>query len=47
MIINYKEPYWIKYEWDLSDHKDDQYVTNFNKTESEKYLIYFTNQNIH
>ena len=36
MIINYKEPYWIKYEWDLSDHKDDQYVTNFNKTESEK-----------
>lgn len=36
MIINYKEPYWIKYEWDLSDHKDDQYVTEFNKTESEK-----------
>ena len=36
MIINYKEPYWVKYEWDLSDHKDDQYVTNFNKTESEK-----------
>lgn len=36
MIINYKEPYWIKYAWDLSDHKDDQYVTNFNKTESDK-----------
>lgn len=36
MIINYKEPYWIKYEWDLSDHKDDQYVTEFNKKESEK-----------
>jgi hypothetical protein len=36
MIINYKEPYWIKYEWDLSDHKDDQYVTEFNKTESDK-----------
>lgn len=36
MIINYKEPYWIKYEWDLTDHKDDQYVTNFNKTESDK-----------
>lgn len=36
MIINYKEPYWVKYEWDLSDHKDDQYVTEFNKTESEK-----------
>ena len=25
-----------KYKWDLSDHKDDQYVTNFNKKESEK-----------
>jgi hypothetical protein len=36
MIINYKQPYWVKYEWDLSDHKDDQYVTNFNKIESEK-----------
>ena len=36
MIINYKEPYWVKYEWDLSDHKDDQYVTEFNKIESEK-----------
>ena len=36
MIVNYKEPYWVKYEWDLSDHKDDQYVTNFNKKESEK-----------
>lgn len=36
MIINYKEPYWLKYEWDLSDHKDDQYVTEFNKTESDK-----------
>jgi len=36
MIINYKEPYWIKYEWDLSDHKDDQYVTEFNKIESKK-----------
>jgi hypothetical protein len=36
MIINYKEPYWVKYEWDLSDHKDDQYVTNFNKIKSDK-----------
>lgn len=36
MVINYKEPYWVKYEWDLSEHKDDQYVTNFNKKESEK-----------
>jgi hypothetical protein len=36
MIINYKEPYWIKYEWDLNEHKDHQYVTEFNKSESEK-----------
>lgn len=36
MIIDYKQPYWIKYEWDLSDHMDDQYVTEFNKKESEK-----------
>jgi hypothetical protein len=36
MIINYKEPYWIKYEWDLNEHKDHQYVTEFNKSESKK-----------
>jgi hypothetical protein len=36
MIINYKQPYWIKYEWNLEEHKDHQYVTEFNKTESEK-----------
>jgi hypothetical protein len=36
MIINYKEPYWVKYEWDMSEHKDHQYVTEFNKEESEK-----------
>jgi len=36
MIINYKQPYWIKYEWDLGEHKDHQYVTEFNKSESDK-----------
>ena len=36
MIINYKEPYWIKYEWDLNEQKDHQYDTEFNKSESEK-----------
>lgn len=45
MKINYKEPYWIKYEWDLSDHKDDQYVTEFNKTESERVYNLFHQSN--
>lgn len=45
MIINYQEPYWIKYEWDLSDHKDDQYVTEFNKTESDKIYNLFHQPN--
>lgn len=45
MIIKYQQPYWIKYEWDLSDHKDDQYVTEFNKTESEKvYNLFHQNK---
>lgn len=36
MRIKYKEPFWAKYEWDLSEHKDHQYVTEFNKEESDK-----------
>ena len=36
MRIKYKEPYWAKYKWDLSEHKDHQYVTEFNKEESDK-----------
>jgi len=31
MRIKYKHPYWIKYSWDLSEHHDNQYVTNFDK----------------
>jgi hypothetical protein len=31
MKINYKEPYWIKFQWDLSSHHENQYVTEFNK----------------
>jgi hypothetical protein len=34
MKINYKEPYWVKYEWDLEENKDNQYVTEFNKKDS-------------
>ena len=36
MKINYKEPYWVKYEWDLDENKDNQYVTEFNKKDSAK-----------
>ena len=43
MIINYKEPYWVKYEWDLSEHKDHQYVTNFNKKNLKRFQIFFIN----
>jgi hypothetical protein len=31
MIINYKEPYWMKFSWDMSSHHEHQYVTEFNK----------------
>jgi hypothetical protein len=31
MIINYKEPYWMKFRWDMSSHHEHQYVTEFNK----------------
>lgn len=31
MKINYKQPYWLKFEWDISTHHDNQYVTEFNK----------------
>jgi hypothetical protein len=32
MKINYKEPYWIKFQWDISSHHENQYVTEFNKS---------------
>lgn len=35
MKINYKQPYWIKFEWDLSSHHENQYVTEFNKSEND------------
>ena len=31
MKIEYRQPYWIKFEWDIKEHPDDQYVTEFNK----------------
>jgi hypothetical protein len=34
MKIHYKEPYWVKFQWDISEHHDNQYVTAFDKTEN-------------
>jgi hypothetical protein len=34
--VKFKEPYWIKYEWDLTSHNDNQYVTEFNKIENKE-----------
>lgn len=34
MKIKYKEPYWVKFEWEIEDHHDNQYVTNFDKKEN-------------
>lgn len=34
MKINYKEPYWVKFKWDLSTHHENQYVTEFNKNDN-------------
>jgi hypothetical protein len=31
MKIKYRQPYWMKFQWDIKDHPDDQYVTEFNK----------------
>lgn len=36
MNILYKQPYWLKYKWDVSYHDDNQYVTPFNKEENIK-----------
>ncbi len=33
MKIKYKEPYWLKYKWDISTHHDNQYVTKHDKEE--------------
>ena len=35
MKIIYKEPYWVKFEWDMSEHHDNQYVTLFDKNEND------------
>jgi len=35
MRIKYKQPYWLKFQWDMSEHHDNQYVTEFDKEENE------------
>ena len=37
MKIKYKEPYWVKFEWDIDEHHDNQYVTAFDKTENRAF----------
>jgi hypothetical protein len=36
MKVNYGEPYWVKFKWDLSNHHNNQYVTEFNKLDCEE-----------
>ena len=38
MHIDYKVPYWVKFQWDLSNHHDNQYVTEFNKQNNDVFL---------
>lgn len=45
MIINYKEPYWVKFQWDVSSHHENQYVTEFNKSENYELTNFFFNEN--
>jgi hypothetical protein len=45
MIINYREPYWLKFQWDLSTHHENQYVTEFNKSENQSLTDFFYNEN--
>jgi hypothetical protein len=42
MKIQYRKPYWIKFEWDIKEHPDDQYVTEFNKHTNDEFtnLLY-------
>ena len=35
MKIKYKEPYWVKFQWDITEHHDNQYVTKFDKEENK------------
>lgn len=45
MKIQYKEPYWLKFEWDISEHHDNQYVTAFDKSENIIFYDFLHKQN--
>lgn len=44
MRIQYKQPYWIKFEWDIKEHPDDQYVTEFNKHVNNEFTNFLYNK---
>ena len=44
MKIRYKQPYWIKFEWDVKEHPDDQYVTEFNKHINNEFIDFLHNK---
>jgi len=44
MKINYREPYWIKFEWDVKEHTDNQFVTNYNKHTNNEFVDFFHNK---
>ena len=45
MKIKYKEPYWVKFQWDISDHHDNQYVTDFDKETNEVFNQFLYSNN--
>ena len=44
MKIRYRQPYWIKFGWDIKDHPDDQYVTEFNKYTNDEFTNFLHNK---
>jgi hypothetical protein len=45
MRINYREPYWIKFTWDMDTHHENQYVTEYNKIENEVFEEFLHKKN--
>jgi len=43
MKINYKQPYWMKFKWEIEEHPDDQYVTQYNKKLNDTFDEFFYN----
>jgi hypothetical protein len=41
MKIHYKKPYWMKFKWEIDEHPDDQYVTEYNKKLNDKFDEFF------